>query len=251
MTGPRSGATTAKGAIVRRRDSATRPRAAVGEMLKNNDPASARVTSVSPAMASACVRVRAEKTVVAPGRAPGGTSGRHPEVTGAPVEPLAPEPPLHRTSALKATTARDESMDMSDLSNLLGDVYGDHRSPDAAPVRRELSADQRTPEWSSETQLDQTFEGWVPGESPTRPSDLSAVAAPPAPLSDPVPMPSLAHALAEAPQGTQAGWASGPSVAPVPAMAMAMASVPMAAAGVWQPGDDDIFPMPKGTKKNK
>src|SRR3954471_3186822 len=48
MAGPRNGATTAKGAIVRISDSATRPRAALGEMLKNSEPASASVTRVSP-----------------------------------------------------------------------------------------------------------------------------------------------------------------------------------------------------------
>src|SRR5690348_6227397 len=48
MAGPRNGATTANGAMVRISDSATRPRAALGEMSKNNDPASASVTMASP-----------------------------------------------------------------------------------------------------------------------------------------------------------------------------------------------------------
>src|SRR3954463_12435305 len=48
MAGPRKGATTANGAMVRISDSATRPRAALGEMLKNSEPASASVTRASP-----------------------------------------------------------------------------------------------------------------------------------------------------------------------------------------------------------
>src|SRR5438874_4384015 len=54
MSGPRKGATMANGAMVNTNDSATRPRAALGEMLKNNDPASARVMSVSPVVETRC-----------------------------------------------------------------------------------------------------------------------------------------------------------------------------------------------------
>ena len=70
---------------------------------------------------------------------------------------------------------------MSDLSNLLGDVYGEH-SPDAAPVRRELSAEERAPEWSADSQLDKAFAGWVPGEPPSAAEpDLTATAIPATP----------------------------------------------------------------------
>ena len=37
---------------------------------------------------------------------------------------------------------------MSDLSNLLGDLYGDSRNPDGPPVRHEPAATDRT-EWSA------------------------------------------------------------------------------------------------------
>jgi hypothetical protein len=45
--GPRRGATTAKGAMVINRVKVTRPRAALVEILKNNDPARATVTMAS------------------------------------------------------------------------------------------------------------------------------------------------------------------------------------------------------------
>jgi hypothetical protein len=145
---------------------------------------------------------------------------------------------------------------MSDLSNLLGDVYGDH-SPDAAPVRRELSADQRAPEWAAESQLDRAFDGWVPGEPPTaaRPDDLTAALsaalaapapAPAAPVYETVPMPTIAAAApaVEAP----AAWTT--SAAPAPAPAPAVVAAP-ATVAMWSPGDDDIFPMAKAGRKGK
>src|SRR4051812_9653428 len=48
MAGPRNGATTANGAIVRISERATRLRASLSLMLKNSDPARARVTRASP-----------------------------------------------------------------------------------------------------------------------------------------------------------------------------------------------------------
>jgi hypothetical protein len=80
MAGPRKGATTANGAMVSTSDSATRPRAADGEMLKNNEPASAIVTRASPAMASAWVVASREKGE-GPNRAPD-RRGRQPAVIG-------------------------------------------------------------------------------------------------------------------------------------------------------------------------
>ena len=143
---------------------------------------------------------------------------------------------------------------MSDLSNLLGDVYGDH-SPDAAPVRRELSAEERAPEWSADSQLDKAFAGWVPGEPPSAAepdltATLAAALAPPAPAPAPVPqpevvpMPTLAQTLSE--EMPSPGWTSAPAVAPAPAAVAAPA-----ATSFWSPGDDDIFPMAKGGRKGK
>ncbi len=242
MTGPRNGATIANGAMVNRSDSATRPRAADGEMLKNSEPASASVTRLSPAMASAWVRERNENADRGRGRR-GGWSVRQAGTGGKSV--------ISRQGAgrgaLKATTVRDEGTGMSDLSNLLGDVYGDHSSPDAAPVRHEPTAAQRAPEWSSESQLDRAFDGWVPGEPPAaREDDLAAAlaaaltSAAPAPVAPPTLMAQVAPV--ELPQPS-AGWATGAAPAPVvtaPAMVTAPATVTL-----WQPGDDDIFPMGK------
>lgn len=110
---------------------------------------------------------------------------------------------------------------MSDLSNLLGDVYGDHSSPDAAPVRHEPTAANR---------LDLTA------------GLTAALTIPAAPAPMPTPVVDL-HA-AEAPSWTSAP-AAYPNVsvsAPVPAMAGGPA---------WATGDDDIFPSGKGAKKKK
>src|SRR3954447_12807075 len=86
MAGPRNGATIANGAMVRTNDSATRPRAALGEMLKNNEPASAKVTSVSPAVEIRCTVARRlngeDATVVRrAGDRDGFCNGRHPVVS--------------------------------------------------------------------------------------------------------------------------------------------------------------------------
>jgi hypothetical protein len=138
---------------------------------------------------------------------------------------------------------------MSDLSNLLGDVYGDHSSPDGPPVRREPAAAERAPEWAGDSQLDRAFENWVPGEPPTGREDLTdalsaALATPaPAPVVEPVALPTLAAAPAPAPEAPKA-WTSG-SVATAP-VAVAVAAPAMS---TWTFGDDDIFPMSRGGKK--
>lgn len=139
---------------------------------------------------------------------------------------------------------------MSDLSNLLGDVYGDHSDPDAAPVRREPAAGERAPEWAAESQLDRAFDGWVPGEPPTGRSDdltsaLSAALAP-APAPQAVPMPTLGQAQ---PAPAPTSWTSAAPAAAV-ASAPVMVTAP-AASSFWTFGDDDIFPSSKGAKKAK
>ncbi len=78
IQGPMRGATTAKGAMVRSRYSATRVRAASGEMEKNSDPARAVATKASPAVDRAWVRARRAN---GGGTATGGgglRSARHP-----------------------------------------------------------------------------------------------------------------------------------------------------------------------------
>ena len=109
---------------------------------------------------------------------------------------------------------------MSDLSNLLGDVYGDHSSPDAAPVRHEPAAADR---------VDLT-------------AGLTAALSVPAPA----PMPSVDLSVAEAP--AQA-WTSAP--APMPSVSVSAPVPAMAGGPSWSAGDDDIFPSGKGSKKKK
>ena len=110
---------------------------------------------------------------------------------------------------------------MSDLSNLLGDVYGDHSSPDAAPVRHEPAAADRV--------------------------DLNDLAAALIVPAAPAPLPTVDLPAAEAPQA----WTTAP--APAPAMSVSVsAPVPAMSGGPsWANGDDDIFPASKGSKKKK
>jgi len=160
---------------------------------------------------------------------------------------------------------------MSDLSNLLGDLYGEHGNPDGPPVRHEPPAGERAPEWASDSRLDQAFEDWTPeahgaGSVPmTTDDDLtaalsaalgSAPAAPAptpppamlqgpadiaAPVTDRVPAPAPV-APAPAPAAPSAGWASAPADAPaVPAQVATSVPVP-AGPRMWVRGDDDIFP---------
>jgi hypothetical protein len=114
---------------------------------------------------------------------------------------------------------------MSDLSNLLGDVYGDH-SADAAPVRHEPAAAERSA------------------------SDFDLTAALSAALNDqapaPVAAPTVDLSIDEAPA---AGWAASPAA--MPSMSVTAPVPAMAGGGLWNPGDDDIFPSAKGAKKKK
>ena len=108
---------------------------------------------------------------------------------------------------------------MSDLSNLLGDVYGDHSSADAAPVRHEPAAADRV----------------------DLAAGMTAALSTPAPAPVPAPQPMVDLSAAEAPSWTSAPAAPSMSVsAPVPAMA---------GGSQWANGDDDIFPSGKGKKK--
>src|SRR3954453_2500922 len=86
MAGPRNGATTANGAIVSTSDNTTLPRASLGLMLKNSDPARASVTRASPPVDSRWAEASLENGVgpmpVARGAARAGfCSGRQPAVS--------------------------------------------------------------------------------------------------------------------------------------------------------------------------
>ena len=126
---------------------------------------------------------------------------------------------------------------MSDLSNLLGDVYGDH-SDDAAPVRREPAAFERaTTDYDLTAALSAALNA-EPAPAPAAPAPAPAPAAF-APTVD----------LSEAPAPRANGWASEPAA--MPAMSVTAPVAVVAGGRVWTPGDDDIFPGVKGSKKKK
>lgn len=172
---------------------------------------------------------------------------------------------------------RDDITSMSDLSNLLGTVYGDN-TPDGPPVHREPAADDRAPAWADEARLDEAFQNWTPGPGPDAPAhehdmmgsrpmvispadpdhDLAAALSaalaaesPAAPIMA-APAPRVQAPAPMAPVAQMPTMAVAPTYAP-PVMAPTM-SAPVAAMAVamWQFGDDDIFPMGrKGAKKSK
>jgi anti-sigma factor RsiW len=123
---------------------------------------------------------------------------------------------------------RDEVLCMSDLSNLLGDVYGDH-SPDAAPVRREPAAADRASEWARS------------GDELTAALSTILTAPAPAPVMAPVSLP-----VAPAPIVDLA-----PAPIPAPSFSVSAPMPAMAGGGFWAPGDDDIFASARSAKKKK
>jgi hypothetical protein len=167
---------------------------------------------------------------------------------------------------------------MADLSNLLGDVYGD--DPDGEPVAQEPAPNNRTPEWADESVLDAAFANWVPGPPPDAPAAERSVfgsrpADPPsaAPLPDdlaaalsaalvdvpPSDLPAVTPpaAAAEPATDTDVAGAGSPSAPePVPSwseLAEARRAIidqndpfvgaaPLTGRLPWQRGDDDILP---------
>ena len=167
---------------------------------------------------------------------------------------------------------------MADLSNLLGDVYGD--DPDGEPVHREPSPRDRAPDWAEESVLDAAFANWVPGPPPDAPAAERDVFGPrPADPASSAPLPddlaaALSAALVEAPPTDLIGRAApGPDAdgppppAPVEpgswselaAARRAIADHHDAFAGAlpltgrlpWQRGDDDILPRRNSTRRSR
>lgn len=143
---------------------------------------------------------------------------------------------------------------MSDLSRLLGDVYGtgpaekDAVEPTDAPV-----AD--APSWADESLLDEAFADWVPGPPSDAPADeraaLTDLAAGPAP--EPVGAQPVPATLAEA-LPAEAEWFFDVPAEPVAAetpVAEPVADADTAAPVVpWQRADDDLLPS-KGRRRTK
>lgn len=137
--------------------------------------------------------------------------------------------------ALKRGRPTVEVIHMSDLSNLLGNVY-DTGNPDGPPVRREPSADERL-EGPGEIRFD-------PPASELESEITSAISeavveSQPAPAPQPVqpaPQPVAYEAPAPAPQQS---WNA-------PAAVTAPVTGP-----TWRPGDDDIFPGVAASRKRR
>lgn len=123
---------------------------------------------------------------------------------------------------------------MSDLSNLLGNVY-ETSSPDGPPVRREPSADERLER--PEIRFDPPASERLESEITSAISDVVESAPAPAPQPvQPAPQPVAYEAPAPAPQQS---WNA-------PAAVTAPVAAPM-----WRPGDDDIFPGVAAGRKRK
>jgi hypothetical protein len=167
---------------------------------------------------------------------------------------------------LKSTTARDENLDMSDLSNLLGAVYG-NTDPDGPPVRQEASASERmeAASWGQhvvafETQAPSVNDNDIASALSAALMDSAPVSAP-APVFDaPAPVVSLIETPAPAPAPQPAMAAPVSMAAPAPSTWSNAATVmapPVAAVApprLWIFGDDDIFPGGKsksGSKKGR
>ena len=170
--------------------------------------------------------------------------------------------------ALKPTTARDEDLGMSDLSNLLGAVYG-NTDPDGPPVRQEASASERmeAASWGQhvvafETQAPSVSDNDIASALSAALMDSAPVSAPAPVFEAPAPVVSLVETpapapVAPAPQPAMA--APMPMAAPAPATwsnATAVMAPPVAAVTpprLWIFGDDDIFPggKSKGGKSKK
>lgn len=174
---------------------------------------------------------------------------------------------------------------MSDLSNLLGELYGDSSDPDGRPVRHEPPAAERSDWQVSRTDDDLAAalsaalaDAPAPVAPPAPPAPASSPAAPapsmPAVPSMPV-MPSVAPAQAEMAYAPPAPAAPAP-VAPVapPVAAAPQAPAPAARApwtapaeqdvapaitervapiapSMWARGDDDIFPLSGSARRAK
>ena len=142
---------------------------------------------------------------------------------------------------------------MSDLSNLLGDLYGDSRSPDGPPVRHEPAAADRA-EWSAARTDDDLAAALSAAlaEPPAAPAPAPAPA-PVMPEVAPVaeyvaPAPAAPAPVAPvAPVAQQ--WTSAPEPVEMPAPAAPVAS--MAGPRLWLRGDDDITPIVGGAKKKR
>ena len=137
---------------------------------------------------------------------------------------------------------------MGDLSNLLGDVYGDddgdkkNKKKSAPKEGAEATPEEGSaPDWSADERLDEAFAEWSPGPPPEAPEAERKVVE----LGDPGDgdlNEALAAALA---QPSSEATVTSPTPAPeadAPAVEAADTTVPVPVARPWQRSDDDILP---------
>jgi hypothetical protein len=118
---------------------------------------------------------------------------------------------------------------MSDLSQLLGDLYADD-TPSTAPSQPAEELATRAPAWSSEDALDEAFATWVPGPSDDAPSAERSIVAG-AFDTRPAPAPAPAPEVDDWRRDT----------------APALESPTVHAR--WAPSDDDILPARRARKR--
>jgi hypothetical protein len=181
-----------------------------------------------------------------------------------------PSTGTQRTAALNPVVLRADLADMSDLSRLLDDVYGDGGGGAAAMPA--------PPDWSSDEALDDTFASWVPGPPADAPAAERAYMVEDDPTDDgaasigdvfaafgteieepTASMPDTDESQPPAPSAPVTElWSAGAldvddallGVAAEPEPMRKPASFAPAPASLrWMPSDDDILPRGSGAKR--
>ncbi|HEX4978857.1 MAG TPA: hypothetical protein VFV35_02215 [Acidimicrobiales bacterium] len=144
---------------------------------------------------------------------------------------------------------------MSDLSNLLGDLYGDSQDPDGPSVRHEPAARDRE-EWATggaDDDLAEALSAALGDPTPAAPAPRM----PDVPVLHAAPPPPAPTAAPASPAGTwttaAAAIPSEPHAAPVMSAPEPVVATVASVAGprLWSRGDDDILPVAGGVKSKK
>jgi hypothetical protein len=150
---------------------------------------------------------------------------------------------------------------MSDLSRLLGNVYGDDAPATDAPATFDEAVPTRAvaklPEWADEDVLDEAFAHWVPGPPADAPAaersmltELAADTIPAAPTAAPAAEPAFAQPVVEIDDSSHDDLYQ-PMIDPLLAAVTAQAAIEHAVSRGWQRGDDDILPAKSGGKSRR
>ncbi|HEX7167427.1 MAG TPA: hypothetical protein VF230_10650 [Acidimicrobiales bacterium] len=123
---------------------------------------------------------------------------------------------------------------MSDLSNLLGDLYSGASNPDGPSVRHEPAASDRRHE-----------------DDDLAAALSAALSDTPAPASGGAAMRDVLADMPAAPEARGA-WTSAPAPVAEPVHTSAVSGAPAhSGPRLWARGDDDIFPIPGAAKKRR